>query len=234
MINNKLVYISIIISGLLVILLATFPKLDIAFSELFYHQNQGFIYRYNLIVRAVYLTIPIATKVFTISCSIYIIYRFILHKKFKNFLLSKVFYLFITALIGPGLVVNTILKENFGRARPAQISYFAGTKNFTNTLLIADQCTHNCSFPSGHSAMAYYFTATAYVLALSNKKSTTKTVSTRRFTLIYILFLFFGSLVGFSRILMGGHFLSDIAASCFIVLVINHLLYLCWKKPNLI
>ena len=55
-------------------------------------------------------------------------------------------------LLGPGLLVNVILKDNWGRARPSQIEEFGGAAQFTPPLLFADECKRNCSFVSGEGA----------------------------------------------------------------------------------
>ena len=90
-----------------------------------------------------------------------------LYNKFNNFKIiftSSIFFLVVTLIIGPGIIVNYILKDNFGRARPKDIIEFHGTKNFTKIFMISNQCTKNCSFPSGHAAIGFYFTAFAYIL----------------------------------------------------------------------
>jgi lipid A 4'-phosphatase len=148
-------------------------------------------------------------------------------------MLSSVVYLIITAAVGPGIIVNYVLKENFGRARPSQIIEFGGQKTFTPAFIVSDQCLTNCSFSSGHASMAIYFTAIAYAFALRSKNHKTNVASSSRFTIIYLLGCLFGIMVGMSRILMGGHFLSDVAFSCFITLLVNYLLFLWWKKLKL-
>ncbi|MFY9589923.1 phosphatase PAP2 family protein [Rickettsia endosymbiont of Halotydeus destructor] len=216
MINNRLVYISMFISGTILIILILFPQLDIDFSKFFYHTNNGFIYKNTAVVRFLFLSIPILTKAIVIISLLSAFYYFIKYR--KSIFLSWSFYILITVAIGPGLIVNYALKENFGRARPAQIENFGGEKDFTGALLITNQCDSNCSFSSGHAAMGYYFTSLAYILPHIY------------FSWVYITALLFGSLVGFSRILMGGHFISDVTASCFIILLVNHVLYLVWLK----
>jgi lipid A 4'-phosphatase len=133
------------------------------------------------------------------------------------FISSGAFFLVISATLAPGIIVNSVLKENFGRARPREIAEFGGDKIYTGAFVVSDQCPKNCSFSSGHAAMGFYFTSLAYVLPFY-------------FTPIYLLGIIFGSFVGLSRILMGGHFASDVFISGFIVLLLNHLIYLLWTK----
>jgi len=66
-------------------------------------------------------------------------------------------YLLAVLIVGPGLIVNVVFKDHFGRARPAQIVEFGGTKQFTPALVPTDQCHKNCSFSSGHAAAAFIF-----------------------------------------------------------------------------
>ena len=227
MINNRLIYINIILSGILFGLLVSYPALDLKFSQLFYDHDHGFIYRNNFVVRFLFLLIPPLTKIFAAVCIIFFCFQRYKHKNFKKTLSSWTAYLIIAVIIGPGLIVNQILKNDIGRARPTQITEFGGSKNFTAASTITDQCHHNCSFPSGHAAMAYYYTILAYTTLLFSNKNK------KYFTIIYISALLFGTLTGLSRILMGGHFLSDVIASCFIILTINHLLFLWWQKQQL-
>ena len=221
MINTKLIYASIVAFAIFAAIFTLFPELDIKVSGYFYDNDLGFVYKNNVLVQFLFRIIPIATKIFTLICLIYLIYLYVKYKQPKLILTSWVFFLFITALIGPGLVVNTALKENFGRARPKQIQEFNGTKEFTPAFVITDQCNKNCSFSSGHAAMGFYFSAIAYV------------TTGLYFSRIYIITIVFGSMVGLSRIIMGGHFASDVLTSGFIILLLNHLIYLWWKKKTL-
>ena len=67
----------------------------------------------------------------------------------------------IAYILGPGLVVNTLLKTHWGRARPEDIKFFGGEKTFSLPFEISDQCTTNCSFVSGEGAgiTAMFFSA---------------------------------------------------------------------------
>jgi lipid A 4'-phosphatase len=220
---NGLVYASIASSAIGLLILMLFPNLDIAFSKFFYNYQDRFIYKNNFIVQFFFRSIPIMAKTLFAVFSLYLAYLIIIRRKAINRrILTCSFYIMLSIAVGPGLLVNYIFKENFGRARPAQVKDFGGDKNFTRAFEYSKECAHNCSFSSGHAAMAYSFTNFAYIAPIF------------LFSRIYSIALLFGSLVGLSRVLMGGHFLSDILASCCTILTINHLLYLCLQKLKLI
>lgn len=114
--------------------------------------------------------------------------------------------------IGPGLLVNTILKDHWGRARPHQILDFGGSAHFSPALLLSDQCTRNCAFPSGHAALGFWLVAFAAVVPGRWKAPT------------YIAAATIGLLVGVMRIAQGAHFLSDVIAAALLVVGVNYLL----------
>ena len=76
---------------------------------------------------------------------------------------ALVFLVAATAL-GPGLIANTVLKDNWGRARPYQTEAFGGTRQFTPAPLPAAQCERNCAFVSGHAALAFSVVSFALLL----------------------------------------------------------------------
>ncbi len=216
-INNYLVNISLIITAFLTLLLIVFPEVDISFSRLFFSQENGFIYQKNFLVYQLYALLPLLTKLFILACLLYLVYIAIKYRSYKKILRSGVFFLVIAAAISPGLMVNEVFKENFGRARPRHIQEFKGEKEFTGAFKMSDQCERNCSFSSGHAAMGYFLTAIAY------------TTNLLYFNRIYLTGIVFGSLVGLSRIVMGGHFLSDVLASAFVVLFLDHVIFILWQ-----
>ena len=216
-INNYLVNISLIITAFLTLLLIVFPEVDISFSRLFFSQEDGFIYQKNFLVYQLYALLPLLTKLFILVCLLYLVYLVVKYRSYKRILRSGVFFLVIAAAISPGLVVNEVFKENFGRARPRHIEEFNGKREFTGAFTISDQCKRNCSFSSGHAAMGYFLTAIAY------------TTNLLYFNRIYLIGIVFGSLVGLSRIVMGGHFLSDVLASAFVVLFLDHVIFILWQ-----
>ncbi len=128
---------------------------------------------------------------------------------FAVFRRQCLFYIFLLAL-GPGLLVNVILKDNLGRARPCELVAFGGQYEFTQ-IWQHGKSGKNSSFPSGHASVAFYMLAPWFIYRYRNRK-------------LGLIFLTggaaYGALVGVTRILQGGHFLSD-------VLWAGGLVYLC-------
>ena len=64
-------------------------------------------------------------------------------------------FLFLSLAVGPGLVVNAIFKDHFGRPRPAEITSFGGDATFlpVGTPGITGQ---GKSFPSGHASLGFF------------------------------------------------------------------------------
>ena len=63
-------------------------------------------------------------------------------------------FLTLSLLLGPGLLVNGILKQHWGRPRPFAVTEFGGPLNFVNWWNPGGACQHNCSFVSGEAATA--------------------------------------------------------------------------------
>ena len=115
-------------------------------------------------------------------------------------------FLALSFALGPGLVVNGVLKEVSHRPRPAQIVEFGGTSAFRPWYAVDGACAHNCSFASGEVAGATWLFAPASLLpppwrapALALASLVTVAVATLRMA-------------------FGGHFASDAAAAVLVTL----------------
>ena len=111
---------------------------------------------------------------------------------------SQWLFLAICLAVGPGLIANIVLKDHWGRARPAQIVQYGGEKMFSPPLIPTDQCQKNCSFVSGEASSIFMiFYAAALILP-------------HRFALLIVIGTLGGMTVGGIRISQGAHFPSDI------------------------
>jgi len=128
--------------------------------------------------------------------------------------------LLVVLAIGPGLVVNGILKEHWGRARPRDVTEFGGDRRFTPAFVISDQCERNCSFTAGHPSAGFALAALGYAYASRRKRWQVIAAATG-----------FGLIVGLARVAAGGHFLSDVLFSGVIVIGLTLLLGNRWIGP---
>lgn len=123
----------------------------------------------------------------------------------------RILYLLLVMLLGPGLMVNTVLKDNWGRARPLHVSEFGGDAQFTPPVLVAAQCERNCSFVSGDASVGFYFVALAFVFR-------------RKWLRLMLFGGAAGLFLGFERMLQGAHFLSDVLFSGVVTFAVAWLL----------
>lgn len=112
-------------------------------------------------------------------------------------------FMLAVLLLGPGLMVNTVLKDNWGRARPAATVEFGGELRFTPAWVISGQCPNNCSFVCGDASIGFAVAALAFVA--------------RRPRRWLIAGLAVGGALGLMRMGQGGHFLSDVVFSFYAV-----------------
>lgn len=124
---------------------------------------------------------------------------------------KRVVYLFLVLILGAGLIVNVLLKDNFGRARPRDVVEFGGAQIYTPPFVASSACARNCSFSSGEAAGGFFALALAFALG-------------RRRAAIAAA-LGFGVFVSFCRIATGAHFFSDTVVSFFVMLIVADVLY---------
>lgn len=174
------------------------PGIDLVVSGLFWRQDGGFFLHDWAPFRAIYQAVPIITWALVVGLLLLGLAVWIFGRAIGPFDRRTIPFLLLSIAIGPGLLTNTVLKDHWGRARPSQVMQFGGTKTFTPVLQPTDQCSHNCSFPSGHGAMAFSLVALGFLPATRRRRQWVTGAA-----------LGFGTLVALVRIGQGGHFLSD-------------------------
>jgi lipid A 4'-phosphatase len=182
------------------------PGIDLWVSGLFWSPDTGFFLHDWPPFHWAYALLPTVVWTVVLALMAMLAATIIGERKIGPFDRRTILFLLLAFAVGPGLLANTVFKDHWGRARPSQVTEFGGSKEFTAALVPADQCDHNCSFVSGHGAMAFSLIAFAFVPA-----------SRRRRRQIAVAALGFGSFVGLARIAQGGHFLSDTVFAAFLV-----------------
>ena len=123
-------------------------------------------------------------------------------------------YIFLAVVVGPGLVVNALFKDNWERPRPRQVEVFGGDQPYVPPLGLGEVGN---SFPCGHCSVAF---ALAAFYLLWRRRYPTVAIAALNVSIAL------GCLMGLARISAGGHFLSDILWSA--ALTWSTLLLLYW------
>lgn len=184
-------------------LMLAVPRIDLASSALFYTPGVGFALDGQYWERIIYHSVEWLMVGVNLALIALWLFNRIARRTVLGFTGRKLALLLCLLAILPGLLVNQVLKENWGRARPAQVTEFGGEHRFTPAFVYSDQ--EGGSFSSGHAAAAFYLVAVAAVLRGPGSGWV-------------IAATLYAALVGFARIAAGGHFLSDVITSAFLVL----------------
>lgn len=124
-------------------------------------------------------------------------------------------YVLLVFLLGPGLLVNVVFKDHWGRPRPVQVAELGGQEQYVPPGYFVVN-GNGRSFPSGHSSIGFAFVA-FWFLWRERKPAWA------RMALAFSVAL--GAAIGVTRMAAGGHFLSDVMWSAWVVLFTAWLLY---------
>ncbi|WP_462330809.1 phosphatase PAP2 family protein [Thiohalocapsa halophila] len=184
-------------------LMLAYPGLDLAVAGLFYTPGDGFTALGQLWERLLYHSV----EVLMIAGNLALVGVWLLNRRSGRRLLGltgrKLALLLCLLALLPGLMVNQVLKEHWGRARPVQVAQLGGERAFTPAFVYTGGS--GGAFSSGHVAAAAYVIAVAHLLRGPR-------------SLWVVLAVIYTLLVALARMAAGGHFLSDAVTSVFLVL----------------
>lgn len=198
-------YAAFVITSLLFVL---YPQIDMMFSGLFF--DNDFYASQSAWVDLFYYSVQPLIFLFIISGIILWLYNRFKKRDLFHFHGRHLLYTILVLAIGSGLIVNAMLKDHWGRARPNQIIAFGGDKTFTPAFYLSDQ--DGQSFSCGHGSAAFSLIAVALLMR-------------KRKNFWMGLVITYGTLVSLARIAAGGHFLSDTVVSFFIMYFTAKILY---------
>ena len=196
-------------SYLAALLFITFPQIDLIVSAQFTApESQGFPMARLPFLRFMNKLVPTLAWMVGGFVIIGLFFASTIKRPFMTLGVRQYWFLALSFSIGPGLIANTLLKNNWGRARPRDITQFGGTLDFAPPVLLSDQCLRNCSFVSGDASLAFTFLAVALILP-------------KRRILSISAALLFGIIVSATRLIQGAHFFSDVLfAGLFMILTV--------------
>ncbi|NDV89532.1 phosphatase PAP2 family protein [Aurantimonas aggregata] len=189
-----------------------FPEIDLVVSRWFFSPSDGFVLSSNSNLQWLRNSGPWA-----LTGVILVILVRILWDTINGALtwsrVRKPIWLLSGLALGPGLLVNGLLKAHWGRPRPIQVDVFGGDAIHQTVWVISDWCDRNCSFVSGEASSSAWLVAAALI--------TPKPV---RLAAIATTVVYAGSL-SLTRIAFGGHFLSDVVLAWLLCGLIFAILY---------
>lgn len=140
------------------------------------------------------------------------------HQRLRRFRMLFVL-VFLSLALGPGLVVNAILKDNWGRPRPRDTVQYGGEYEFQAPWVLSDN--GGKSFPCGHCSVPFALSCVAWTIGSSRRGL--------RFLLL-VGFALVGIIVGLARVAVGAHYFSDVVVSGAISMAIPWALIQLWPS----
>jgi lipid A 4'-phosphatase len=123
-------------------------------------------------------------------------------------------FILLCVILGPGLIINLVLKDHWGRARPRQLVEFGGSSEYSQPLVPFQESGK--SFPCGHCSVGYLYGIGWWVWRRNHPQLAAASLAAG---------LVMGTLLGIGRMTDGGHYLSDAVWSALIALGIAHVVY---------
>jgi len=135
-----------------------------------------------------------------------------------------IIFLVATLALGPGLLVNVVLKDHWGRSRPIDVTQFGGTERYVRWWDPRGDCPNNCSFVSGDVSGAFWTIAPAALAPPAWRAAT------------YGAAIALGTAMAAFRVIAGGHFVSDVVFAgvfTFLVIWLAYALIYRWPRTRL-
>lgn len=214
--NKKyIVLLSEVLILIVITLVISYFNLDIKIQRLFYRADSASVWfqKENPFWRFGYHYGTLPAILLTFAALIGLILSWI-KPKIKSYQRYFVFII-LTLIIGPGLLVNAIFKDHWGRPRPRQIQQFGGRWEF-KAVWQPGTPGKGKSFPCGHCSMGFFFITLYYAFKRKHKVLACSIIA---------FSIALGMFIGFARISQGGHFLSDVLWSWGLTLLTATFLY---------
>lgn len=203
-----LIYIAVVSVFFLV-----FPGVDLWASNLFYSETEGFWAQNDPFLRRLRHLGPHIVRIIAMVCILALLLKLLVPGRGPILPLRAPLFLLTTLILGPGVLVNLILKNNWGRPRPHTVDQFGGDLPYQPVWLPTDLCDTNCSFVSGEASAGIWLLAAVFIAP----------AAWRLALLCFVLPL--ALILSLNRIAFGGHFLSDTLISWGLTLLVILIAY---------
>ncbi len=123
-------------------------------------------------------------------------------------------FVLLAIAIGPGIIVNSVLKDHWGRPRPRDLAVYGGTMTYVAPWMPSRQ--GGKSFPCGHCSVGFLYATGWWIWRRTHPRRAAASLAAG---------LALGALLGAGRLAAGGHFVSDTVWAGLIALGTAHVLY---------
>jgi len=209
----------IVAAGIIValsVLFLAFPEIDLSVSREFYAPGHGFFPAADRALVAFRNSIDVLLALAVVLILASVAVKLARPERPSPIAPSLVLFLLSSLILAPGLLVNVVLKDPWGRPRPGMVTAFGGGSPYVPVWEISSFCSRNCSFVAGEPSAAAWLIGAALVLP-------------RRWRIPGMIVAgVYAILIGINRIAFGGHFLSDVLLSfglTFLVMALLHRLF---------
>jgi membrane-associated PAP2 superfamily phosphatase len=200
---------------------ALFPQLDIAISRLFFNDSHRvFPIQYSLLARNLRDLFTYVIAALAAPAFIAVAIKLVMPRRPMLISARAALFLVATLALAPGLMANVILKDNWGRPRPPEVTEFHGPDQFRPWWDPRGSCATNCSFVAGEGAGGFWALAPAALAPPPLRP------------LAYAAAFAFGAAAGLLRLSGGAHFFSDVVFSgvfTFLIIWIAYGLIYRWR-----
>ena len=122
-------------------------------------------------------------------------------------------FVLLALVLGPGLVVNGVLKDHWNRPRPRDVIEFGGPWHYAAAPLRGEG---GKSFPCGHCSVGFLYAVGWWIWRRRRPRLAAGALAAG---------VVVGTALGIGRIAAGGHFASDVVWSGYIALGLAYVLY---------
>ena len=204
-----------------------FPQLDLALSGLAYH-NGSFVGDTGAAIQSLRAATWNMTLVMLVAAVIALSLGYTARWPHRLLPIREWNIIFWGFLLGPGLLVNAVLKTFSGRTRPKNIAEFGGDQFFTAVGQFHGLCKGNCSFVSGEVSGITAFCLAGVILLEHHRAKLAPTARKWLYAVLGACFVF----VLLQRITSGGHFTSDALLAALYTALVMVLLAQFWPQTS--
>lgn len=183
------------------VLFLAVPGVDLAVNQSFYRPDHSFAGKHYPWMGWVYQAAPRLGQALFVTGLLVCLARWVRPVQVPRWLWRSLAAWMLVVVLGVGLLVHEVLKNQVGRPRPQQVVQMGGSAPYVPIYAVSAWCPTNCSFVSGHAAIG--FSIVGFGMWAPPRRR-------RRW---WLAGMALGAGIGWVRIAQGGHFLSDVVFS---------------------